>query len=159
MKFVLRATSSRAFAARDREGLAYCFRPIGVGNVRQAPPTAGRMVGAMPAVALPPRVDSVIFVCHGNIMRSAAAAGFLRDELRCGGNHATSASPRRGRTRTTAARRMRALRKPRDSSASRCCDHAAARLTKRHGRRQRCHSPPWTEPISSTLTTTFPEAR
>ena len=44
-----------------------------------------RMVGATRAVALPPRVASVIFVCHGNIMRSAAAAGFLRDELRAAG--------------------------------------------------------------------------
>ena len=44
-----------------------------------------RMVGATRAVALPPRIDSVIFVCHGNIMRSAAAAGFLRDELRAAG--------------------------------------------------------------------------
>jgi protein-tyrosine-phosphatase/predicted ATP-grasp superfamily ATP-dependent carboligase len=44
-----------------------------------------RMVGATRAVELPPRIDSVIFVCHGNIMRSAAAAGFLRDELRAAG--------------------------------------------------------------------------
>ena len=40
-----------------------------------------RALGATPAVTIPPCVESVLFVCHGNIMRSAAAAGFLRDEL------------------------------------------------------------------------------
>ena len=39
-------------------------------------------VGASRQMSLPPNVSSVLFVCHGNIMRSAAAAGFLRDELR-----------------------------------------------------------------------------
>ena len=33
----------------------------------------------------PRPIDSVLFVCHGNIMRSAAAAGFLREELRAAG--------------------------------------------------------------------------
>ncbi len=37
-------------------------------------------------MTLPPNVRSVLFVCHGNIMRSAAAAGFLRDELRATSN-------------------------------------------------------------------------
>jgi protein-tyrosine-phosphatase/predicted ATP-grasp superfamily ATP-dependent carboligase len=44
-----------------------------------------RMAGVNPAVALPRPVGSVLFVCHGNIMRSAAAAGFLREELRAAG--------------------------------------------------------------------------
>src|SRR5665213_2641770 len=44
-----------------------------------------RTVGATRAVSLPSPAASVIFVCHGNIMRSAAAAGFLRDELRAAG--------------------------------------------------------------------------
>jgi protein-tyrosine-phosphatase len=44
-----------------------------------------RTAGMHRAMALPRRVDSVLFVCHGNIMRSAAAAGFLRDELRAAG--------------------------------------------------------------------------
>ena len=44
-----------------------------------------RMAGINRAVALPRPVQSVLFVCHGNIMRSAAAAGFLREELRAAG--------------------------------------------------------------------------
>jgi protein-tyrosine-phosphatase/predicted ATP-grasp superfamily ATP-dependent carboligase len=44
-----------------------------------------RMVGVNREVALPRSVKSVLFVCHGNIMRSAAAAGFLREELRAAG--------------------------------------------------------------------------
>ncbi len=39
-------------------------------------------VGATREVSLPEPAASVIFVCHGNIMRSAAAAAFLRDDLR-----------------------------------------------------------------------------
>lgn len=42
-------------------------------------------VGATRAVSLPKPAASVIFVCHGNIMRSAAAAAFLRDDLRAAG--------------------------------------------------------------------------
>jgi protein-tyrosine-phosphatase len=44
-----------------------------------------RTAGVNRAVALPRPIQSVLFVCHGNIMRSAAAAGFLRDELRAAG--------------------------------------------------------------------------
>lgn len=44
-----------------------------------------RTVGINRSVAIPRPVESVLFVCHGNIMRSAAAAGFLRDELRNAG--------------------------------------------------------------------------
>ena len=44
-----------------------------------------RTVGVNRAVALPRPLQSVLFVCHGNIMRSAAAAGFLREELRAAG--------------------------------------------------------------------------
>ncbi|MGH7620875.1 MAG: ATP-grasp domain-containing protein, partial [Gemmatimonadaceae bacterium] len=40
---------------------------------------------AEPMAELPSPITSVLFVCHGNIMRSAAAAEFLRDELRDGG--------------------------------------------------------------------------
>ncbi len=44
-----------------------------------------RMAGVNPAVSLPRPTQSVLFVCHGNIMRSAAAAGFLREELHATG--------------------------------------------------------------------------
>ena len=44
-----------------------------------------RTAGVNRAVALPRPIQSVLFVCHGNIMRSAAAAGFLRNELRAAG--------------------------------------------------------------------------
>jgi protein-tyrosine-phosphatase len=44
-----------------------------------------RMVGAVRPESLPHPARSVLFVCHGNIMRSAAAAGFLREELRAAG--------------------------------------------------------------------------
>lgn len=42
-------------------------------------------VGATREVSLPEPAASVLFVCHGNIMRSAAAAAFLRDDLRAAG--------------------------------------------------------------------------
>jgi protein-tyrosine-phosphatase/predicted ATP-grasp superfamily ATP-dependent carboligase len=44
-----------------------------------------RNLGASRAVSLPHPAQSVLFVCHGNIMRSAAAAGFLREELSAAG--------------------------------------------------------------------------
>lgn len=44
-----------------------------------------RLAGAEDKVHLPPVVRSVVFVCHGNIMRSAAAAQFLRDDLSVAG--------------------------------------------------------------------------
>jgi protein-tyrosine-phosphatase len=88
-----------------------------------------RTVGATRAVALPPRVESVIFVCHGNIMRSAAAAGFLRDELRAAGitsvrvasagTHAHDGRPADSRAQDAARQLGLSLR-----------DHAASRLTK-----------------------------
>jgi protein-tyrosine-phosphatase len=88
-----------------------------------------RMVGATRAVALPRRVDSVIFVCHGNIMRSAAAAGFLRDELRAAGithvriasagTHAHDGRPADSRAQDAARQLGLSLR-----------EHGAARLTK-----------------------------
>ena len=78
-----------------------------------------RTVGATRAVSLPSPAASVIFVCHGNIMRSAAAAGFLRDELRAAGI-ANVKIGSRVRTRTTAAPRTRARRTPRASSGSPC---------------------------------------
>ena len=44
-----------------------------------------RLAGVEREVSLPPVVRSVIFVCHGNIMRSASAAQFLRDDLAAAG--------------------------------------------------------------------------
>jgi protein-tyrosine-phosphatase/predicted ATP-grasp superfamily ATP-dependent carboligase len=44
-----------------------------------------RLAGRDPEVKLPAVIGSVIFVCHGNIMRSASAAQFLRDDLRAAG--------------------------------------------------------------------------
>ena len=40
-----------------------------------------RLAGREKDVVLPRVVNSVLFVCHGNIMRSASAAQFLRDGL------------------------------------------------------------------------------
>jgi protein-tyrosine-phosphatase/predicted ATP-grasp superfamily ATP-dependent carboligase len=44
-----------------------------------------RLAGMERNVSLPPAIESVIFVCHGNIMRSASAAQFLRDDLAAAG--------------------------------------------------------------------------
>jgi protein-tyrosine-phosphatase/predicted ATP-grasp superfamily ATP-dependent carboligase len=44
-----------------------------------------RLAGRESDVLLPPVIRSVIFVCHGNIMRSASAAQFLRDDLAAAG--------------------------------------------------------------------------
>jgi protein-tyrosine-phosphatase/predicted ATP-grasp superfamily ATP-dependent carboligase len=46
-----------------------------------------RIAGAERASKLPRPIRSVLFVCHGNIMRSAAAAEFLRAELDAAGVH------------------------------------------------------------------------
>jgi len=89
-----------------------------------------RMAGAVPAVSLPPRVRSVIFVCHGNIMRSAAAAGFLREELRAAGLsdvRVSSAGTHAHDGRSADARAQDAARQLGLSLR----EHAAARLTKR----------------------------
>ena len=127
VKWVLRAIIPRSLLAilRDSRLLPAERRA----HVRQAAIAAHG--GANRAVALPPRVESVLFVCHGNIMRSAAAAGFLREELRAAGitnvrvasagTHAHDGRPR-----------MRARRTPRGSSDSRCAitrheHHANAR--------------------------------
>ncbi|MDB4910453.1 MAG: protein tyrosine phosphatase, partial [Gemmatimonadetes bacterium] len=87
-----------------------------------------RMVGVNRAVALPRPVESVLFVCHGNIMRSAAAAGFLRDELRAAGitnvrvasagTHAHDGRPADTRAQDAARQLGLSLR-----------EHAATRLT------------------------------
>lgn len=53
-----------------------------------------RLAGMERDVALPAVVRSIMFVCHGNIMRSASAAQFLRDDLAAAGIsdiHVTSA--------------------------------------------------------------------
>jgi protein-tyrosine-phosphatase/predicted ATP-grasp superfamily ATP-dependent carboligase len=44
-----------------------------------------RVAGLERQVVLPSVVNSVLFVCHGNIMRSASAAQFLRDDLAAAG--------------------------------------------------------------------------
>jgi len=81
VKFVLRAIIPRSLLAivKDSRMLPADRRATYMKRRLQ------RTVGATRAVTLPPRIESVIFVCHGNIMRSAAAAGFLRDELRAAG--------------------------------------------------------------------------
>jgi protein-tyrosine-phosphatase len=85
-------------------------------------------VGAGRAVSLPRPVHSVLFVCHGNIMRSAAAAGFLRDELRArgisdvqvasAGTHAHDGRPADARAQDAARQLGLSLR-----------EHGASRLT------------------------------
>ena len=89
-----------------------------------------RMLGVEAPVSLPPRAQSVLFVCHGNIMRSAAAAGFLRDELRAAGitdvkigsagTHAHDGRPADARAQDAARQLGLSLR-----------EHAATRLTTR----------------------------
>jgi predicted ATP-grasp superfamily ATP-dependent carboligase/protein-tyrosine-phosphatase len=44
-----------------------------------------RAAGLERVVTLPPVVQSIVFVCHGNIMRSASAAQFLREDLEAAG--------------------------------------------------------------------------
>jgi protein-tyrosine-phosphatase/predicted ATP-grasp superfamily ATP-dependent carboligase len=87
-----------------------------------------RMAGFDRAVTLPRPVESVLFVCHGNIMRSAAAAGFLREELRTAGiidvrvasagTHAHDGRPADVRAQDAARQLGLSLR-----------DHGAAKLT------------------------------
>jgi protein-tyrosine-phosphatase len=89
-----------------------------------------RALGATPAVTIPPHVESVLFVCHGNIMRSAAAAGFLRDELSAKGItnvRVTSAGTHAHDGRPADARAQSAARELGLSLDG----HRAARLTKR----------------------------
>ena len=78
VKFILRAIvpSTLLSIAKDSRGLPADRRPAYVKR------RLLRTVGAERSVSLPLPAESVLFVCHGNIMRSAAAAGFLRDELR-----------------------------------------------------------------------------
>lgn len=80
-KSILRAIvpDSLLSVAKDSRNLVAARRPAYVGRRLQ------RMLGLERAVSLPRPANSVLFVCHGNIMRSAAAAGFLRDELRAAG--------------------------------------------------------------------------
>ncbi|MEO7039466.1 MAG: ATP-grasp domain-containing protein [Gemmatimonadaceae bacterium] len=85
-------------------------------------------LGAARAVSLPTPAASVIFVCHGNIMRSAAAAGFLRDDLReagitsvrigSAGTHAHDGRPADARAQDAARQLGLSLR-----------EHSATRLT------------------------------
>ncbi len=80
-KFVLRAIvpDSLLSIAKDSRNLIAQRRPT---YVRRR---LLRMLGIERRASLPRHAESVLFVCHGNIMRSAAAAGFLRDELRAAG--------------------------------------------------------------------------
>ncbi|HMA03364.1 MAG TPA: ATP-grasp domain-containing protein [Gemmatimonadaceae bacterium] len=89
-----------------------------------------RTAGVNRPVALPRPIESVLFVCHGNIMRSAAAAGFLRDELRAAGianvrvasagTHAHDGRPADARAQDAARQLGLSLH-----------DHSATRLTPR----------------------------
>lgn len=89
-----------------------------------------RTAGVNRAVELPRPIQSVLFVCHGNIMRSAAAAGFLRDELRAvgitnvrvssAGTHAHDGRPADVRAQEAAKQLGLSLH-----------DHSATRLTPR----------------------------
>mgnify|MGYP001604390733 CR=1 FL=1 len=72
-----------------------------------------RATGLEKEVSLPPVVRSVVFVCHGNIMRSASAAEFLREDLKTAGiddvrvssagTHARNGKAADARVRQTAA--------------------------------------------------------
>jgi len=83
------------------------------------------------AVELPRSISSVLFVCHGNIMRSAAAAEFLRSELALAGvegvtvasagTHARDGKP--ADTRAQEAARALGISLQR---------HGATRITSRH---------------------------
>lgn len=87
-------------------------------------------LGATRALTLPDRLESVIFVCHGNIMRSAAAAAFLRDELRAKGItnvRVASAGTHAHDGRSADSRAQDAARRLGLSLG----EHRAARLTKR----------------------------
>ncbi len=87
-----------------------------------------RTMGLNRAISLPRPADSVLFVCHGNIMRSAAAAAALREELRTlglstirvalAGTHAHDGRPADLRARDAAQHLALSLN-----------DHRATRLT------------------------------
>jgi len=123
-KFVVRSIvpGSLLWVAKDSRNLVAERRPT---YVRRR---LLRMLGAERAVSLPRPAKSVLFVCHGNIMRSAAAAGFLRDELRAAGvanvrigsagTHAHDGRPADARAQDAARQLGLSLR-----------EHAATRLT------------------------------
>jgi protein-tyrosine-phosphatase/predicted ATP-grasp superfamily ATP-dependent carboligase len=81
VKWVLRAIIPRSMLAIVKDSRLLPVERRGTYVTRRVL----RMVGVNRVVALPRPVTSVLFVCHGNIMRSAAAAGFLREELRAAG--------------------------------------------------------------------------
>ena len=125
VKAVLRAIIPRSLLAIMKDSRMFPAERRATYVKRRLQP----MVGATRAVALPPRVESVIFVCHGNIMRSAAAAGFLRDELHAAGItnvRVSSAGTNAHDGRPADARAQDAARQLGLSLH----DHAAARLTK-----------------------------
>ena len=80
------AFALRAIAPRSLLAIAKDSRSLPV--ERRATYVRRRLlhtVGASRSVLLPKPAESILFVCHGNIMRSAAAEGFLRDDLRAAG--------------------------------------------------------------------------
>lgn len=90
-----------------------------------------RSAGAERSVELPRPITSVLFVCHGNIMRSAAAEQFLRNELEAAdvagvivasaGTHALDGKPADARAQEAA--RMFGISLQR---------HGARRITSQH---------------------------
>jgi len=87
-----------------------------------------RTVGASRSVSLPRPAESILFVCHGNIMRSAAAAGFLRDDLRAAGitNVKVGSAGTHARDGRPADTRAQDAARPLGLSLR---EHAASRLT------------------------------
>jgi protein-tyrosine-phosphatase/predicted ATP-grasp superfamily ATP-dependent carboligase len=124
VKWVLRAIIPRSLLAILRDSRSLPVERRGTYVRRRVL----RMGGVNRAVTLPRPVSSVLFVCHGNIMRSAAAAGFLREALRgtgattvrvsSAGTHAHDGRPADARAQDAAGQLGLSLR-----------DHAAAKLT------------------------------
>ncbi len=87
-----------------------------------------RLLGTEREVALPSVVNSVLFVCHGNIMRSASAAQFLRDDLKSAGIVDVRVSSAGTHARDGKAADPRVKRAARQLGVS-LDDHGAALLT------------------------------
>lgn len=90
-----------------------------------------RRTGAEPRTELPHPIRSVLFVCHGNIMRSAAAAEFLRDELRTAGVTGITVASAGTHARDGKPADPRAVEAARTLGAS-LQRHGASRITARH---------------------------
>lgn len=87
-----------------------------------------RVAGLEREVALPPLIRSVVFVCHGNIMRSASAAQFLRDDLHAAGIHDVLVTSAGTHARSGKAADARVLRSASELGAN-LDDHRATLLT------------------------------